>query len=1355
MLLWLPALTLSLVLEAAQARTPAPARPPVRTHRRRREEPKSHSYQINQTVTARQPALVFNHVYNINVPLAALCSVTTDTSTGPSPADTEDAYYAAETEDPDSDITFTHHINIPHRACGCPDTPSLQHLLIRLQLLEQEVSQLRQHCGSGCCGPSQASGQTDYMPLCSGHGNFSLDTCGCTCEDGWTGKNCSEPTCAGRCSQGGTCVDGECVCDNEHTGPACSETRCPNACSAHGICVDGECVCEEPYKGEDCGRLKCPNQCSGRGWCVNDSCVCEERYTGEDCRQPRCVTDCGQYGHCQHGLCVCQDGYTGEDCSAVVPPKAVRVSGVTDRTIELAWEGPLVVNEYLITYTPAMVGGVQLEVRVPGDWTAATITQLEPGMEYKLNVYAVLNNKLSVPVNARVATHLSTPEGLRFKSITETAVEVQWEPFQFPFDGWEISFIPKSNEGGMIAQLPSSVTVFNQTGLKAGEEYTVSLVALKEQSRSSPASGTLATMIDGPNQVTVREVADTFAFVEWSPPRAHVEHIVLTYGPVSGSSPATSLTLQPSLSQYSLQSLRPGTTYQVSVSGVREHGQSKPVSTLFQTDIDAPKNLRVAVPGDSAVQLEWDNSDAAVEKYRVVYSTLAGGQYHELLVPENSGPTTRVTLTDLLPGTEYGIGISAIKDTRQSVPATINARTELDSPQGLSVTALSETSVSLMWTEVRGPVDHYRVSYSTASGPGSELTIPRGSSFLTLADLEAGSTYNISVVAERGWQQSAPSTIQVTTGFQPVAQLRFSDITANSAGVSWAVPVPPADLYILNYNPKEHGETLQITVDGNSTQTRLRGLQPSVEYIVSLVAVQGTITSEPIVGSFSTAIDPPREMSFSNITEDSITVNWLRPVAPFDHYQMLYQPAEGQQGRVESVVIESFLTEYTLNELQPATLYQVNLNTVRGLEESALLTNTVQTAMASPLDLRVVNITPSGAELQWTAPEASVDSYVIALTDEQVGAEVVLADGSQTEQRLNELQPHTRYLVTMYAAKGPMTSAVISTSFLTPVDPPVNLTASEVTRKSALVSWQPPSARIENYILMYKAGSGNRKELILDAEDTWIRLEGLLETTEYSLSLQAADGSERSTAIDTVFTTAGRLFPYPWDCSQHLLNGDTVSGIYTVYLASQPQQPLQVYCDMTTDGGGWTVFQRRQNGLTDFARKWLDYRLGFGNLEDEFWLGLDNLHRITIQTRYELRVDLRDGAATAHAVYDRFYISDARDRYKLRLGDYSGTAGDSLSYHQGRPFSTRDRDNDAAVTNCALSYKGAWWYKNCHRANLNGKYAENRHSQVRPQPLYHSLPTLSLPFTLSLSLFQSLQHSDSPPVSHPPLPHIP
>lgn len=54
-----------------------------------------------------------------------------------------------------------------------------------------------------------------------------------------------------------------------------------------------------------------------------------------------------------------------------------------------------------------------------------------------------------------------------------------------------------------------------------------------------------------------------------------------------------------------------------------------------------------------------------------------------------------------------------------------------------------------------------------------------------------------------------------------------------------------------------------------------------------------------------------------------------------------------------------------------------------------------------------------------------------------------------------------------------------------------------------------------------------------------------------------------------------------------------------------------------------------------------------------------------------------------------------------------------MTYHHGRPFSTYDHDNDIAVTNCALSYKGAFWYKNCHRVNLMGRYGDNSHSKVQ------------------------------------------
>nr|XP_033493918.1 tenascin-R isoform X4 [Epinephelus lanceolatus] len=1236
---WILALALFLALQGAAHAAPSGDNKLVRTTRVRRQIPGGNqppsASSANETL--RDQTVVFNHVYNINVPLESLCSVDLDASAPPAPGDgsraelgsrpsvegpvdpSGPAEYTEQTLDADSQVTFTHRINIPKAACGCPATTTIQQLATRVEMLEREVSLLRAQCGSGCCGESSAMGHMDFVPGCSGHGSFSFDLCGCICEEGWAGKNCSEPRCPDDCSGQGVCVEGECVCDRDFGGENCSEPRCPSDCSGRGLCIDGECVCEESFTGEDCMVGRCLNDCSDQGLCINGTCQCRPGYVGEDCSLVYCANNCSKKGVCKEGFCVCQDGFAGDDCNSVAPAMNLRVRGVTDRTIDVEWEGSVVLTDFLVTYTLSSPGGVQLEIRIPGNTTTCTISGLEAGMEYNINVFAVINNSISVPASITVSTYLSNPDGLVFKSITETSVEVQWLPFYYSFDGWEISFIPKDNDGGMTAQLPSTITSFVQTGLRPGEEYTVNLVALRDQGRSQPVTATVTTLIDGPTQLIVRDVSDTVAFVEWTPPKAKIDQIVLRYGLVGGEGPRTTFRLQPTLSQYSLQVLRPGSRYEVSVSGVRKGNESGSISTEFTTEIDAPKNLRLLSKTSTTLELEWDNSEAEVDGYQVVYSTLAGDQYDKVIVPRNEGATTKTSLTDLLPGTEYGIGISAMKGSNQSTPATMNARTGLDVPMDLTVTASTDNTITLVWGVVQGPIDHYKVTYTSSSGVSTELTVPKDVTTTTLVDLEPGTEYTITVAARRGRQQSTAATIDAFTG-----------------------------------------------------------------------------------------MDPPKEMTVSDVTEDAVTISWIKPLAPFEYYKLSYQSA---RGRVDSVVIDSDVTNYTLSSLFPATEYEISLNAVRGSQESKVVSTSVFTAMDMPSELTALNITPQGALLRWNPPVSSVDNYVLTLTHNQVTADTFLVEGNKQEHQLSKLKPSTTYSVALYATKGPLTSGTVITNLQTPMDAPLNLTASEVNHRSALISWQPPITEIDNYMLTYKSTDGSRKELILDAEDTWIRLEGLAETTEYTVKLQAARGLDTSAVVSTTFTTGSRLFATPQNCAQHLLNGEILSGVYTIYINRDPSQGVQVYCDMTTDEGGWIVFQRRQNGLTDFSRKWSDYRVGFGNLEDEFWLGLDNIQRIAAQGRYELRIDMKDGQESVYANYDKFSIGDARNLYKLRIGEYNGTAGDSLSYHQGRPFSTKDRDNDIAVTNCALSYKGAWWYKNCHRANLNGKYGESRHSQ--------------------------------------------
>ena len=149
-----------------------------------------------------------------------------------------------------------------------------------------------------------------------------------------------------------------------------------------------------------------------------------------------------------------------------------------------------------------------------------------------------------------------------------------------------------------------------------------------------------------------------------------------------------------------------------------------------------------------------------------------------------------------------------------------------------------------------------------------------------------------------------------------------------------------------------------------------------------------------------------------------------------------------------------------------------------------------------------------------------------------------------------------------------------------------------------------------------------------------------------------------------------------------------------------------VLCDMLTDGGGWTVFQRRLDGSTNFFRDWDAYKHGFGDLNKEFWLGNDKISRLTQAIDVVLRVDLTDWyETTAFAKYGNFRVENESVKYKLTVGSYTGTAGDSLSYHSASSFTTMDKDNDSnRGENCAIKSVGAWWYNSCHDSNLNGQY---------------------------------------------------
>ena len=150
-----------------------------------------------------------------------------------------------------------------------------------------------------------------------------------------------------------------------------------------------------------------------------------------------------------------------------------------------------------------------------------------------------------------------------------------------------------------------------------------------------------------------------------------------------------------------------------------------------------------------------------------------------------------------------------------------------------------------------------------------------------------------------------------------------------------------------------------------------------------------------------------------------------------------------------------------------------------------------------------------------------------------------------------------------------------------------------------------------------------------------------------------------------------------------------------------------VYCDMTTDDGGWIVIQRnRKNSQLSFNKNWREYEEGFGDLNKDFWAGLELMHTLTQRGQWEMRVDYQKSDKTwSYLHYNQFSVGSASEKYRLTVGGFTGEGtdwfNDRSNPHNGMKFSTPDNDNDRSVGHCADGDKSGWWYYDCSRIVIN------------------------------------------------------
>ncbi|CAL8262249.1 unnamed protein product, partial [Boreogadus saida] len=896
----------------------------------------------------------------------------------------------------------------------------------------------------------------------------------CVCDRGFAGDDCSVKTCPKDCMGRGECVDGKCVCLEGFTGPDCGELTCPNNCLDRGRCVNGQCVCKEGFVGEDCSEKTCPNNCMERGYCVDGNCVCFEGFTGADCSLLTCAGNCQDQGQCMNGVCVCDEGFVGDDCSEVSPPKDLTVVPVNPETVDLSWVNEMAVTEYLVTYTPTAMGGLEMDLRVPGDQKMATIKELEPGVEYLISVYAILKNKKSVPVSARVSTHLPEPEGLKFKSVRETSVQVQWDPLDIPFDGWNLIFRNTKEENGEILNsLGQPETTFEQSGLGPGQEYEVKLEVVKNKNRGPSASKNVVTRIDAPGLVSVRDVTDTTALVTWFEPVAQVDGVRVSYGPSAGPADRQVVVeLASSETQHHLGALRPDTQYRVELAAKKGDALSTPVYETFLTDLDAPRDLQTLEVTDESLTLEWRNSAAPVDTYRIKYGTLSGGEHGELLFPPGAGANTRAKITGLRPGTEYGMGVTGVKEERESSPTTTNAVTALDAPRDLRVVGVTETTMSLEWRRPMAKLDGYRLLCVSPEGHKAEVTVPGSADTHTLRGLSPGTLYTISIAAERGRRTSTPTTVSAPTEEEKpvVTEVTASEVTWDGFTLSWRADDGAFEGFLVEVTDAETGaEWRNHTVAGDGRSLAVTGLSPVTWYRANVYGVWRGAQMEPVHADTITESEPEiQSLLVTEVSPDRFTLTWEAEEDSFDTFVAMVRGV-GLSGPQERVLAGEDRSA-AFPDLREDTEYEIELFGLVAGRRSKSLTAVAQTELGTPTGIRFSDVTDTSAAVHWMVPRARVDSYRVTYVPAHGGSpRSVTVDGGESSTVLSNLTPGVLYHVAVSASKASRESEPGSDTVTTALDKPRGLTAVNISDTGALLLWQPAIATVDGYIITYSA----------------------------------------------------------------------------------------------------------------------------------------------------------------------------------------------------------------------------------------------------------------------------------------------